>query len=264
MTSRSAIVVTASIFATLVVGCAASEPGDDDARVSVDTSVAPQWSPPLTGGVCPDPALGSTEKTEWYQAKATSVMQYLVGGKDPFTPDEVMYNPACKEAQINATNLRNMISPSSSKIAATAVLQAAYSDKVCGLPAALYALDISSQISPSAWDAQKKTGQLLDKCWGVGVSGFYYADPTQDKTRRIYIDPEPARLTTDLYGSTGATAAAVYTNTGAATNVIKWPSSYTWSSSPPPAGTPCSNGDVPWGTETLKLIQGSGSYRRCY
>lgn len=259
-----------SVFGTLVClsfsGCA--DPGpttNDDVVANVETKVTPKWTPHIHAGTCPDPALGSTEKTEWYQAKATSVIQYVVGGKDPFTYDEVTYNPSCKQAQINATRLRNMIAPSSSKVSATAWLQAAFSDKVCGLPSALYAIEISNQVSVSDWEAQKKTGELLDKCWGLGVSGFYYADPNeQDKVRTVYIDPEPARLTTDLYGATGATAAAVYTNTGTNTNVIKWPSSYTWSSAPPLPGIPCSNGDIPWGTETLKIIQGSGSYRRCY
>ncbi len=78
------------------------------------------------------------------------------------------------------------------------------------------------------------------------------------------VAPEPARLTTDLYGSTGATGAAVYTYSNTPTTVLKWPGSYTWSSNPPAVGLPCSTGDIPWGTVTLKVIQGGGAYRRCY
>jgi hypothetical protein len=262
----TARVVGLSVVGSLVClsffGCADPEPTTDGPVVAnVDTKVTPQWSPPLTGGTCPDPAL----RPEWYQAKATTVIQYLVGGKDPFTPEEVTYNVSCKEAQELTTNLRNMINPPyGAKTAPTATLQAATSGNVCTLPAALYAIDISSQVPTSVWDAQRNVGKQLDDCWGVGVSGFYYADPTQDRVRRIYIDPEPARLTKDLFGSTGATAAAVYVNTGAETVVMKWPGSSTWSASPPPAGLPCSTGDIPWNTETLKIIQGTGSTRRCY
>lgn len=267
MTHARAIVLSvlgSAVFLSFF-GCADPEPTSNEGVVpNVEPKVTPRWSPTLSGGVCPDKALGSTEPPEWYQARATSVIQYVVGGKDPFDPAEVSSNPACKDAWVNATKLRDMISPPSSKTAPTATLQAAFADKVCGLPAALYRIDISSQVPASVWDEQRKTGDLLDKCWGVGVSGFYYADPTQDKYRRIYIDPEPARLTADLSGSTGATAAAVYTNTGTGTTVRKWPGTYISTASPPTPGQPCSTSDLANGSETLKILQGSGTWRRCY
>jgi hypothetical protein len=269
MTTARAIVLSVLVSSSglAFIGCAEPEPNTDShVLANVDTSVTPQWSPPLVGGTCPDPALGSTEKTEWYQAKATRVIQFLVGGKDPFTYEEVTYNSSCKDAQVNLTNLRNMIAPYSSKISPTATLQMATSGNVCGLSASLYALDISLQVSTSVWDAQRKTGDQLDGCWGVGVSGFYYADPNwqENKNHRIFIDPEPARLVKDLVGLTGATAAAVYSNTMTEVEVIKWPGSYVNPPSPPPAGIPCSVTDLASGNETLKILQGSGGWRRCY
>lgn len=264
MNSRAAIVVATSIFAaTVIVGCA-DEPTNEEAVGVVEQ----KWSPPLTGGVCPDPAIGSTEKTEYYQAKATSAIQYLVGGKEPFTYEELNKIDACKAAFNNLTNLRNMLAGASGreKTSATATLSMATSGNVCGLSAALYALDFSWQVPSTVWDEQKSVGEQLDKCWGIGVSGFYYADPNgqENKTRRIYIDPEPTRLAKDLWGATGATAAAVYTNTGTEVTVVKWPSTWINPASPPTPGQPCSTTDLLNGNETLKILQGSGNWRRCY
>lgn len=260
MTSRSALaIVSASILATFVVGCAASESTDEDVRVNAETSVTPQYSPPLTGGICPDPSVGSTEPAPYYQARATSVVQYLLGGNDPITPDEIIKYPACAEAHYCTTLLRDALQPKG-----YATLTPATGATVCGLPAAIYGINISQEMSFDQWNAIKSCGTYLDKCWGTGVSGFFYADPGQDRSRKVYIDPEPARLTSDLVGSTGATAAAVYSSSGSETKTLKWPGSYTASAFPPVAGTPCSTTDMLAGTETLKLIQASGSWRRCF
>ena len=258
MTARFALAIaTGSILTTLVVGCAASEPVDQDARVSADTSITPLASPPLTAGICPDPAY-SSEPAPYYQAKATRVVGYLFGGVAPFDTKELDGNPECKAALECATLLRDQL-----KNRAT-TLQPAVRATVCGLPAAVYAVDIDAQLSPSAWDAIASCGDHLDGCWGIGVSGFYHAAPEEQKGRRVYIDPEPARLTANLAGSTGATAAAVYTSSATEVKAVKWPGSYTSTAFPPAVGVPCSTGDLPDGSETLKMLQGSGSYRRCY
>lgn len=260
MTSRTVFgIVTASVLATLVVGCAAAEPSDDDVQVAPEMSVTPKYTPPLTGGVCPDPSVGSTEKPWYYQQKATTVVAYLLGGKAPFTADDLTKEPACVDAQKCTTILRDALQPKGS-----ATLSAATAANVCGLPAAVYALSISQEMPYDQWNLVKTCGQVLDKCWGVGVSGFFYADPAQDKSRKVYIDPEPARLTSDLIGSTGATAAAVYESSGGEVKTLKWPGSYVSVAYPPAAGTPCSTTDMLAGTETLKLIQATGSFRRCY
>jgi hypothetical protein len=75
--------------------------------------------------------------------------------------------------------------------------------------------------------------------------------------------PEPAQLTQSLSGIMGSTAAAMYVNTRSTTTVVKWPSAYSSSAYPPPAGQPCSTGDLAAGASTGKLIQASGNYRRC-
>jgi hypothetical protein len=96
---------------------------------------------------------------------------------------------------------------------------------------------------------------------------FAFAGTTLLKRGDSALAPEPARLTVDLYGSTGATGAAVYTYSNVGTTVIKWPGTYTYTTSASikaSVGAPCSTGDIPWGTETRKVIQGAGNYYRCY
>lgn len=265
-TARVIVSLLVATSGLAFIGCADPEPtnSDSDVRANVETNVTPKWMPPP--GKCPDPAIGSKEKTEYYQLRASSVIAYVAGGKDPFTYEDVTYNPSCKDAQTALTNLRDLVSPYSRKITPQATLTGVGNGDVCGLRAALYTLDISMQVPQAVWDAQRKVGDQLDACWGMGVSGFYYADPfaDQDKNHRIYIDPEPARLMSDLSGSTGATAAAVYETSGLKVEVLKWPATYVSSFTPPAAGTPCSTTDLFSGVETNKIIQGSGSYRKCY
>jgi hypothetical protein len=75
--------------------------------------------------------------------------------------------------------------------------------------------------------------------------------------------PEPARLSQNLSGSTGATAAAVYVNTGEPTTVFSRPS--TWTAAGPwvEAGRPCATGSLPEGWETTSVIERTGNYVRC-
>lgn len=80
---------------------------------------------------------------------------------------------------------------------------------------------------------------------------------------RLMIDPQPAQATASLTGSTGATAAATFVNTGTSTNIIKWTPSYSPGSTAP-AGTPCAVTDLGVNEVTPKFIQVFGSNRRCY
>jgi hypothetical protein len=79
--------------------------------------------------------------------------------------------------------------------------------------------------------------------------------------------PEPAQLTTSLYGTPGsmtATADAKYVHTNTSTKVVMWPSNYpiaakSWA----PAGQPCYPGNLPAGQQTTKAIRVSGAYAIC-
>ena len=75
--------------------------------------------------------------------------------------------------------------------------------------------------------------------------------------------PEPARLTSSLAGSNGATAGGVLVYSQTSTTVLKWSASYVATPSPPAAGTPCATADMGTGTTTYKTIQAYGAYRRC-
>lgn len=72
--------------------------------------------------------------------------------------------------------------------------------------------------------------------------------------------PEPARLTSTLYGS-GASS-AMYVTTLKPTSAYFLSSSWTWSSLP--AGYPCSTTyPRPSGVTVYSTIQASGNYRKC-
>ncbi len=73
--------------------------------------------------------------------------------------------------------------------------------------------------------------------------------------------PEPARLTNGLGGTTGATAAAYFVNTGEPTTVLKWPGS--WTAGSPEAGRHCSTTDLAAGAQTDWVIERQGNYARC-
>lgn len=77
--------------------------------------------------------------------------------------------------------------------------------------------------------------------------------------------PGPADLTANLSGYTGATAAAVYADSGAPTTVKLWPGVWTSSGGTLAAGTPCSPGSLLAGERATKTIQvnSSGSQARC-
>ena len=269
-TARVIVSLLVAASGLAFIGCA-----DDPTTHEGAGSVEQKWSPVIGAGNCPDPSRGSTEKLEWYQGKATTVIKYLVGGKEPFTSDELSYVPACKDAFTSLTNLRNMLASSPrEKYAAPATMSFATAGTACTLSAAMYTIEFSAQVPFSVWEEQQKVGEQLDKCWGYGVSGFYFADDLtggsgsdNGKTpvvHHVYIDPEPARLTKDLFGLTGATAAAIYENTGAETGVLKYPGGWVNPPSPPTPGQPCSTTDLANGSETLKILQGSGTWRRCW
>jgi hypothetical protein len=76
--------------------------------------------------------------------------------------------------------------------------------------------------------------------------------------------PGPAELKAPLFGSTGATADAVFVGTLEGTRVLLWSSIFT-SGGTAPAGTPCSTYGLSTGQRTTKVIvvNASGTQRKC-
>jgi len=73
--------------------------------------------------------------------------------------------------------------------------------------------------------------------------------------------PEPARLTSTLYGS-GSRTPVLYVYSNLAGYGYFLSSSWTWSTAP--AGAPCSTtAPVPAGTVLYGIVYASGNYRRC-
>jgi hypothetical protein len=75
--------------------------------------------------------------------------------------------------------------------------------------------------------------------------------------------PEPAQLT-GPFGSAshGSTAEARFVNTNVETTVVKWPGSWTASTTLAP-GTPCSTVELAPGEVATRTIQATGNYRKC-
>jgi hypothetical protein len=74
--------------------------------------------------------------------------------------------------------------------------------------------------------------------------------------------PEPVVTTMSLSGTNGATADAVYQNSGTPTRVIKWYNQYVyapWLA----AGTPCSLSALPVDAVAYYVIVAYGPYREC-
>jgi hypothetical protein len=230
-----------------LTGCAAD--GEDLAVDPTDDSAKEAYA---TAGslTCP-----SASQAKAAQAAATALVKYIVGGANPFTkkPGQPGYGE-CFGVKTNVDNIRNFAN------SGMCTLQApADGSTVCGLEASKYQLKCGGS---AAWDYMNAAIGYMDACFVPGTAYFFFPG-SQDNTT-MYMDPEPARLTQSLAGSTGATAAAVYVNTAASTTAVKGPSTYTsGGTNPPAAGSPCSTGDLPVNTETTHMIQASGSYRKC-
>lgn len=261
-----------SVFVALfIVGCGDGS-GEDETASPATSNQAPvgQVSSAVTvaSRECPD--AHSAHAPEFYQAEATRVARYLLGGPDAFAPmhgslyEADMSNPQCVAAKTCIDALKSSIEQRYITVGSSGMNMA------CGLRAGLITLTAARGISPSDIATMAQCASNLDGCWGVGVSGFFYPDPlgftpnSSLSDDKIYIDPEPARLTAPLSGSTGATAAAVFVNTSTSTNVVKWTSGYMSAAWVPAAGTPCSIGDLPAGVDATQMIQAAGGYRRCF
>lgn len=299
---RSAAVLASVSLVALVAGCSseAADVSQGDAVPSTEVmskGLAPRYTP--TGPVCPDDY--SPEKPAFYQVQASRVAKYLFGGNDPFDtsidpatgdlasnskefgeyglakPD--MTNPACQEAAKCMHLIHDSLYPPASRDqktpTPTSTLKGGPLDKACGLVVDTFKMELSSSVPASDWNVMRECSVNLDGCWGYGVSGFFHGEETtscdakdaDQKTcgkRYLDFDPGPADLTANLAGYTGATASAVYTNTGVPTTVVVWPS-YFYSGGSWPAGTPCSNGGMTAGQTTTKAIvlNSSGTQRKC-
>jgi hypothetical protein len=178
----------------------------------------------------------------------------------------------------------------------TAWVESGPLDTACHLPADTFGVNVPDSDPDIDKTVMEKAAVLLDGCWGKGISGFLWVDtgyktppssgsttPTCDpkqypkgcpeeegrrpgpiKVNIFGTDPGPADLKAPLFGSSGATADAVFTNTTVATKVLLWPGTYT-SGNSSPAGTPCNTIGMGTGERTTKqiVVNLSGTQRKC-
>jgi hypothetical protein len=254
-----ALAVPALVASMALVAC--GDAGDATPKVASQQNA-------LASSVCPDLSLRQEERG-WYQMKASRAAAYLFGGIDPRKEDKLFndgesdpMNPACGAMVTCLDHIRVALARGSASATPSTM------GKACDLEAGVFQIKYAQRPEQSIATQIEDCAEQMDMCWGKGVSGFFYVVPSsgQDKERGsliVEVDPQPAQATVELFGSNGATAAAVWLNTTDATTILKWPSVYSAGSSAA-AGTPCSNFDMLSGETTAKFIQVLGSYRRCY
>ncbi len=193
------------------------------------------------------------------QRRVTAYAEYVLGSPaSPFTAYPCSgllgIDPLSiqAEAELAANTLRGAVA------LGTCTVLDPISSTVCGLPAAERVVTCLGLSGPELL-VVAGAGTVLDLCWGVGASGFFHS--SQDGLY-TYMDPEPVTTTQPLSGSNGATAAAVYQNSQAATSVVKWYSTGIFAPNLA-AGSPCSTSDLPNGGTATRVILASGSYKRC-
>lgn len=233
--------ITGVLTLTLAAGCAS--PNDEATATAEETAEVEQ-----AAVACP---IGGSA----VQAKVTKAYKYIIGGT---------VNPATGSLGLALTSLRSKVLAGRIDIFTPVAATVCYRDVG---KAKLVAWGMTSV----EINQLKALGDLADDAWGTGASRFIYVsepsiveDPTDPGKYffTAWIDPEPAKLTQNLSGSTGATAAALYTGSNTATNVVKWVS--TAAAGTVAGGTPCTTGDATIDTVTLRSIQVlSNGYRRC-
>jgi len=95
------------------------------------------------------------------------------------------------------------------------------------------------------------------------VTGFTCAGAAWVISAGGVLAPGPADLTSPLLGGTGATAAAIYTESKTWNPYVLWPAYPNWQPGTMDAGTPCSPYGLPAGARTTKRIIASGNLRTC-
>jgi len=232
------IIAQLSVSLLLAAGCS-------DASIAPSTEKVDEKSDELL--VCP--IFGKAE----YQKRVTAYVDYVLGSPaSPFAAYPCQLPLTTTTAQLAATTLRTAIA------LGTCTVGGPIESTVCGLPAAERLVSCLGVSGPEL-AVIAGTGETLDLCWGVGASGFFHS--SQDGLY-TYIDPEPVVTTQSLTGSNGATAAALYQNSGTSTRVTKWYSTGIFAPNLDP-GAPCSTSDLPEGATAIKVILASGPYKRC-
>lgn len=306
---HSAIVLASSAsLLALVAGCSEGQVATNEdvaPKTEVASKVSPMYTPPPMT-VCPQDYGVKDEYAFWYQVQASRVANYLMGGVDPFDntigPDGYPvgwgpeYGPAglaapdtgseeCMEAAKAIHFIHDKLYPAAtpggrcdmqkdgtcSAATATASISNGGLGKACGLQANTFQIEVDA--ADPDWPNMTETALKLDKCWDMGVSGFFWVMEKVPSARNkdghlvnvLGIDPEPASLTAPLTSTTGATAAATFVNSGAKTNAVEWSGSWTsggWLA----AGTPCSTvplapGDVT--SKTIVALSATSAFRKC-
>jgi hypothetical protein len=240
---------TLSVTLIVVAGCGQPNNGGS---TEVGTS-----TDPLLGETCPGAgaAVGDQQRT-------TAFVDYVVGSPtSPFDAYPCNGSLLAPLGGLTAPALADLLQG----LFASGVCTTSDPTQttVCSLPAAERVLTCTG-LSPVDGLAVKLTASTIDLCWGAGAGAFFQVSQRGflGDVLSVHMDPEPVTTTQTLSGSNGATADAVYQNSGTPTSVIKWYTNFIYAPNLA-AGTPCSQSDLPVDATAYKSILASGNYRRC-
>jgi hypothetical protein len=233
---------------TLAAGCAAEPAGEgttDDVNVSVSTSVTPRGVTVMRTTTC------DATTTPAKQLIATKLVKYVFGN-DAFAPPTT--TTAC-------STLKNALGRFRTGIAnGTLTVGKGYADHYCATSdSPHYDIDDFNSVNGSyirsiITDLKANS----DACYGAGTLAFLmpYDEDWGDGAYFI-MDPEAATLTANLASTSGASAAAYYTNTpDVTTTAVKWGGTYASCGSFPNvvAGAPCSTVGLVAGQQAQSMI----------
>jgi hypothetical protein len=254
-----------------LVGCSVEDASEVSAEENVD--VEQTASAATTSGTTPysSTQVACTTNTvtaarKLAQYKATQALAWILGG-----PTNPATNPtACVDFNRGADAIREALSTTTAAETMSGINASAYawstSTTRCGLPASIYAIDAYGAMF--GWFG---TDTSINNCLGAGVNEFFrvsvdnFIDASGQKWSRSKFDPEPATLTANLGSTTGATAAAYYTNTPEyPTTVVKFGSSYTTcGTSVSNVGGPCSPVALSAGAQVSTVLVRNGTLCAC-
>ncbi len=239
-------VVCAVLFGCLsfaASGCVSEDATKSTSEEGAVASVASEL------GVCPATTALKIDR----QRRASDILAYILGD-DSKAPSNFW-------VKLNADDIRRDIA-SGQLIPSRGVSKTA-----CGLPAAYVRFDCEASSNGFCVSAEYNDFGFLasdaEEIW-PGITPFMHVSGGGGDTAYVEFDPEPAVLTSSLRGGSGASASAVFVNSGAPTSARKWSSTWTSCTSNCPAGgQPCSASTLYAGSISSSEIQKSGNDYKC-
>lgn len=236
------LVTLATVGMVVGAGCSAEVPTDD-----TNVSVGGEVITPRATGDLPECSGASAAK----QLKATQLVQYIFGN-DAYAPPTT--TTAC-------TNVKNALLDVRAALASgKATIGERWDYTVCSwYQSTVLTIETANQFSYKLPYATLAAN--VDVCYGASMSEFVLAPGSSDLM--LMMDPEPATLTANLASTSGATAAAYFTNSPTTTTKVVYRSGAAAACGTLLGGEPCSTTALASGSEAKQMVLKTGSICTC-